>query len=113
MLDYNLEAGTLSSPSTHIIRHMDELEDVKLGTDCDMKAYRQRFNIEPLVKEDKEQPENNAGEVTRTRATVDETCPKCGNLEMEFYTMQLRSADEGQTVFYECAKCKYKYSQNT
>lgn len=38
---------------------------------------------------------------------VDETCPKCGNLEMEFYTMQLRSADEGQTVFYECAKCKY------
>lgn len=39
---------------------------------------------------------------------VDESCPKCGNIEMEFYTMQLRSADEGQTVFYECAKCKYE-----
>ena len=36
---------------------------------------------------------------------VDEECPKCGHRRLAYYTLQLRSADEGQTVFYECVKC--------
>eukprot|EP00455_Lapot_gusevi_P003465 TRINITY_DN11416_c0_g1_i1.p1 TRINITY_DN11416_c0_g1~~TRINITY_DN11416_c0_g1_i1.p1 ORF type:complete len:146 (-),score=21.02 TRINITY_DN11416_c0_g1_i1:312-689(-) len=47
------------------------------------------------------------------RAVVNEICPKCGHDKMSFYTMQLRSADEGQTVFYACLKCAYKFSVNT
>eukprot|EP00753_Platysulcus_tardus_P022485 PLAT9686.1.p2 GENE.PLAT9686.1~~PLAT9686.1.p2 ORF type:complete len:146 (-),score=42.38 PLAT9686.1:60-458(-) len=46
------------------------------------------------------------------RATVDEPCVKCGHGQLLFYTMQLRSADEGQTVFYECPKCSHKWSVN-
>lgn len=34
-------------------------------------------------------------------------CKKCGHNEMSYAAMQLRSADEGQTVFYTCVKCKY------
>jgi|GEM_PF-3364048 len=49
---------------------------------------------------------------TKQRATVQETCQDCGHDTASFYTMQLRSVDEGQTVFYECLKCSSKWSQN-
>ncbi|CAO3626655.1 unnamed protein product [Mucor hiemalis] len=48
----------------------------------------------------------------QARAIIKEKCPNCGHHEMEYHTMQLRSADEGQTVFYNCKKCGYKYSVN-
>ena len=48
----------------------------------------------------------------QARAIIKEKCPSCGHHEMEYHTMQLRSADEGQTVFYNCKKCGYKYSVN-
>lgn len=37
---------------------------------------------------------------------VDRKCPQCNNDKMSYATLQLRSADEGQTVFYTCTKCK-------
>lgn len=38
---------------------------------------------------------------------VERVCPKCGNDKMSYATLQLRSADEGQTVFYTCTQCKW------
>jgi len=84
-----------------------ELSSIRLASATNMAEYRRQFNLEPLVKDETELQES-----ARVRATVDEKCPQCGHEGMEFYTMQLRSADEGQTVFYECPDCKYKYSQN-
>lgn len=49
----------------------------------------------------------------RARAIINDPCPQCSHPELQYYTMQLRSADEGQTVFYECAKCGHTYSTNT
>uniref|UniRef100_A0A060T5E3 DNA-directed RNA polymerase subunit n=1 Tax=Blastobotrys adeninivorans TaxID=409370 RepID=A0A060T5E3_BLAAD len=45
-------------------------------------------------------------------AIIKEKCPECGNDEMQYQTLQLRSADEGATVFYTCTKCKYRFRQN-
>ncbi|KAG8248788.1 DNA-directed RNA polymerase I subunit RPA12-like [Homalodisca vitripennis] len=44
---------------------------------------------------------------------VERRCPKCNNDRMSYATLQLRSADEGQTVFYTCTKCKFKENENS
>ncbi|TGZ84805.1 hypothetical protein EX30DRAFT_337273 [Ascodesmis nigricans] len=46
-----------------------------------------------------------------TEAKISQECPKCGRGEMWFYTLQLRSADEGATVFYRC-ECGYRFNTN-
>ncbi|KAK9472999.1 uncharacterized protein V1510DRAFT_415749 [Dipodascopsis tothii] len=45
-------------------------------------------------------------------ATIKETCPQCGKDEMQYYSLQLRSADEGATIFYSCTDCGYKFNTN-
>ncbi|EAT37552.1 AAEL010468-PB [Aedes aegypti] len=44
---------------------------------------------------------------------VSRKCPKCGNDKMSYATLQLRSADEGQTVFFTCTKCQFKEAENS
>lgn len=46
------------------------------------------------------------------RAIIEERCPHCNHEGLYFSTAQLRSADEGATVFYECPACGYRFTQN-
>lgn len=48
-----------------------------------------------------------ATEDIQTEAEIKQICPECGREKMWFYTLQLRSADEGATVFYRC-ECGYR-----
>ncbi|EIW70105.1 hypothetical protein TREMEDRAFT_29871 [Tremella mesenterica DSM 1558] len=41
-----------------------------------------------------------------------EKCVKCGHIGLSYKEMQLRSADEGSTIFYKCLKCGHQTSTN-
>ncbi len=43
--------------------------------------------------------------------TTTETCPKCGNREAYFWSAQTRAADEAETRFYRCTKCKHTWRE--
>ncbi|OAA56692.1 DNA-directed RNA polymerase 1 kda [Niveomyces insectorum RCEF 264] len=47
----------------------------------------------------------------QTDVTTNETCPKCGRTEVRFTTAQLRGADEGSTVFFNC-DCGFRWTHN-
>ncbi len=36
-------------------------------------------------------------------------CPKCGNTEAYYWTVQTRRGDEGATEFYRCTKCRHTW----
>jgi DNA-directed RNA polymerase I subunit RPA12 len=49
--------------------------------------------------------EHNKGEI-EDGPIAERRCNACGHNQMSYAAVQLRSADEGQTVFYTCLKCK-------
>ncbi|KAF2148961.1 DNA-directed RNA polymeras-like protein I subunit [Myriangium duriaei CBS 260.36] len=52
-------------------------------------------------------PEGESESYPRTQVP----CSKCGREEVGFYEMQLRSADEGSTIFYVC-DCGNRWNEN-
>eukprot|EP00210_Caulerpa_lentillifera_P002880 g2750.t1 len=87
---------------TGFSRSLKEYENVKRVMRTNMEVFYRKYNVEPLIpinqlKEDQE---------GMSKAKVDEYCPKCNYLGLHYFTMQIRSADEGQTVFYVCPECK-------
>ncbi|RLE55135.1 MAG: transcription factor S [Thermoprotei archaeon] len=47
----------------------------------------------------------------RVLPTVRVECPRCGNKEAYWWTMQTRAADEPPTRFYRCTKCGYTWRE--
>ncbi|CAD2212957.1 Transcription factor S-II (TFIIS), putative [Angomonas deanei] len=56
-----------------------------------------------------------AGEVAVDNRVLEEAyCEKCGDMRScRSYARQIRSADEGQTIFYQCTTCKSEWQHNS
>ncbi|XP_038714815.1 DNA-directed RNA polymerase I subunit RPA12-like [Tripterygium wilfordii] len=46
------------------------------------------------------------------KSKINKQCERCPSTELLYFSRQMRSADEGQTTFYECPKCGYTFSEN-
>ena len=70
-----------------------------------LEQYRKRINVdgEKIQKKPSEKKETKKSK----QVVISQECPMCHHPEMYFFTIQMRSADEGSTVFYECVKCQY------
>ncbi len=47
----------------------------------------------------------------KTLPTTRAECPTCKNMEAEWWLRQTRSADESETRFFRCTKCKFTWRE--
>ena len=80
-----------------------------------MEEYIVHYAIEFNTKSnyEEEQKLKLASENKAEGATVERLCNKCGNGTFSYKALQLRSADEGQTIFYTCTSCGNKETENS
>ena len=50
-------------------------------------------------------------EKINTLPTTRAECPKCGHMEAEWWLLQTRKADEPETRFFRCTKCRYTWRE--
>ncbi|KAF0910252.1 hypothetical protein E2562_001440 [Oryza meyeriana var. granulata] len=90
-------------------RKAKEIEGKETRYTVTAEDIRRELKLDAFVKLESALNEDT---VVRRSMTI-KLCPVCGHDQLEYYTKQLRSADEGQTVFYECPKCDHKFNENT
>ncbi|PHH86288.1 hypothetical protein CDD83_10469 [Cordyceps sp. RAO-2017] len=49
---------------------------------------------------------------TDTWSATDVACPRCRAPEVRYTALQLRSADEGTTMFYACPACALRWNED-
>jgi len=81
---------------------------------CDRCGFNSPL-IEPITSSEGEASEyqikvvGEREEEIKTMPTIEEKCPKCGNMEAYWWMLQTRGGDEPTTQFYRCTKCSHTW----
>ncbi|KAI0027267.1 transcription factor S-II-domain-containing protein [Vararia minispora EC-137] len=80
-------------------------ENIEITTRSHPEAF-------PSSLRQKRKTQTKVHEAGAGRLKVTEKCPECGHMEAYSEEKQMRSADEGSTILYECANCKHGWRTN-
>ncbi|BAT93047.1 DNA-directed RNA polymerase I subunit RPA12 [Vigna umbellata] len=87
-------------PLCKTLRDIQDIRDKEISYTITAEEIRRELGME-IIEEQKVQ-----------LSKVNKKCEKCGHDEANFYTRQMRSADEGQTTFYTCTRCGHQSQEN-
>lgn len=78
------------------------------GCSC---GYTQKEGSTAISEKVKQQKNIEIVEEMETKPVVDAACDKCDHNKAYFWSMQTRAADEPETRFFKCVKCKHTWRE--
>jgi len=85
-------------------------EGSKTHMACTQCSYKEKDNVEIELKE-KVSPKEKINIIEEEKENimplVSQECPKCDHKKAFFWSVQTRAADEPETKFFKCEKCKH------
>lgn len=88
-------------------------EGKKLKIVCSRCSYTDKGKSKSMIIEDVSSNHAKKLEIidrdVETDPKTETECPKCGHKLAYYWLVQTRAADEAETMFFKCVKCKHKW----